>query len=68
MFENKLMRTTSGSRRDKITGEWKRLLTEELPDLYSSPNIICVITSRRIAWAGHVAYMGERKGALGRKL
>jgi len=55
------MRKTTGPTRKKMRGEWRRLHTVELHDLYSS-NIICVITSRRIAWAGHVALMGERKG------
>jgi hypothetical protein len=46
-----------------ITGEWRRLYNEELKDWYSSPNIIRVIRSRRITWAGHVARMGEERGA-----
>jgi len=48
---------------DEVTGEWRRLHNEELNDLYSSPNIIRVIKSRKIRWAGHVAHMGERRGA-----
>jgi hypothetical protein len=50
-------------RRDKVTGEWRRLHNEELNDLYSSPNIIRVIKSRRMKWAGHVARMGEGRDA-----
>jgi len=50
-------------RRDEVTGEWRRLHNEELSDLYSSPNIVRVIKSRRIRWAGHVARMGEERGA-----
>jgi hypothetical protein len=46
-----------------ITGEWRRLRNEELNDLYSSANIIRVIKSRRMRWAGHVARMGEKRGA-----
>jgi hypothetical protein len=48
---------------DKVTGEWRRLHNEELNDLYSSPNIIRVIKSRKIRWAGPVTHMGERRGA-----
>jgi len=51
-----------GSRKDGVTGEWRRLLNEELNDLYSSPNIVRVIKSRRMRWAGHVACMGEERG------
>jgi hypothetical protein len=46
-----------------VTGEWRRLHNKELYTLYSSPNIIRVIMSRRLRWAGHVARMGERRGA-----
>jgi len=48
-----------------MTGEWRRLHNEELNDLYSSPNIVRVITSRRIRGARHVARMGEMRGVLG---
>jgi len=50
------------SRRDEVTGEWKRLHNEELNDLYCSPNIVWVIKWRRMRWAGHVARMGEERG------
>jgi hypothetical protein len=47
---------------DEVTGEWGRLHKEELNDLYCSPNIVRVIKSRRMRWAGHVARMGEERG------
>jgi hypothetical protein len=49
----------SGPRRDEVTGEWRELHNEELHILYSSPNIIRQIKSRRMRWAGHVARMEE---------
>jgi hypothetical protein len=52
-----------GPKRDKATGEWRRLQNEELIDLYSSQNVIRVIKSRRMRWARHVARMGEKRGA-----
>ena len=57
----KLLQCT-GPRRDEVTGEWSSLHKEELNDLYSSPNIVRVIKSRRMRWAGHVARMGEERG------
>ena len=45
-----------------LRGEWRKLHNEELNDLYSSPNIVRMIKSRRVRWAGHVARMGERRG------
>ena len=62
VFENRVLRRIFGPKRDKGTGEWKKLHNEELNDLYSSPSIVWVIKSRRMRWAGHVARMGERKG------
>jgi len=59
---NMVLRRIFGPRRDEITGEWRRLHIEELNDLYSSPNIVRVIKSRRMRWAGHVARMGEESG------
>jgi len=65
VFENMVLRRIFGPRRDEVTGEWKRLHNEELNDLYSSPNIVRVIKSRRMRWAGHVARMGEERGCIG---
>ena len=63
VFENMVLRTIFGPRRDEVTGERRRLRNEELNDLYSSPNIVRMIKSRRMRWAGHVARMGEERGA-----
>jgi len=63
VFENMVLRKIFGPRRDEVTREWKRLHNEELNDLYSSPSIVRVIKSRRMRWAGHVARMGEERGA-----
>jgi hypothetical protein len=57
-----VLRRIFGPKRDEVTGEWRRLHNEELNDLYSSPNIIRVIKSRRMRWAGHIARMGEGTG------
>jgi len=62
VFENKVLRRIFGPRREKVTGEWWRLHNEELNGLYSSPNIVRVIKSRRMRWAGHVTRMGEERG------
>jgi len=61
MFENRVMRIF-GPKRDEVTGEWRKLHNEELNNLYSSPNIVRVIKSRRMRWAGHVAHIGEGRG------
>ena len=54
VFDNMVLRRIFGRRRDEVTGEWRRLHNEELNYLYSSPNIMRVIKSRRMRWAGHV--------------
>ena len=59
VFENRVLRRIFGTRRDEVTGEWRRLHNEELNNLYSSPNILRVIKSRRMRWAVHVERMGE---------
>jgi hypothetical protein len=81
LFENRVLRNIIGPKRDKITGEWRRLHNKGLYDLFSSLHIIPVIKSRRIRWAGHVASMAagrdayrvlvvrpERKRPLGRQV
>jgi hypothetical protein len=54
-----------GAKRDEVTGEWRKLHNEELNHLYSAPNTVRVIKSRRLRWAGHVAWMGRRKASTG---
>ena len=61
VFENMVLRRIFGPRRDEVTEEWRRLHNEELNDLYPSHNIVRVIKSRRMRWAGNVARMGERR-------
>ena len=56
-----MLRRIFGPKRDEVTGKWRKLHNEELNDLYSSPNIIWLIESRRMRWARHVALMGESK-------
>jgi hypothetical protein len=63
VFENKVLRRIFGLKRDEVTGKWRRLHNEEPYALYSSPHSIRVIKSRRLRWAGHVARVGERRGA-----
>jgi hypothetical protein len=63
VFENRVLRRIFGPTRDKVTGEWRRLHEKELSALYSSPNIIWVIKSKRVKWKDHVAHMGESRGA-----
>ena len=59
VFENRVLRRVFGPKRDEVTGEWRKLHNEELNYLYSSPNVVRVVKSRQMRWAGHVARMGE---------
>jgi hypothetical protein len=63
MFENRVLRRIFGPKRVEVTREWRELHNEELNDLYSSPNIIWVIKSRKMRWVGHVAHIVERRGS-----
>jgi hypothetical protein len=61
VFENRILRRIFGPKKDEVTGEWRKLHNEELHNLYSSPDIIRQVKSRRVRWAGHVARMGEER-------
>jgi hypothetical protein len=61
VFESRALRRISGSKRDGVTGGWRKLHNEELHNLYSSPSIIRIIKSRMMRWAGHVARMGRKR-------
>ena len=61
MSENRVLRRLFGPKKEEVTGERRKLHNEELNDLYSLPNIVWVVKSRRTRWAGHVARMGEDK-------
>jgi hypothetical protein len=61
MFKNRVLRRIFGPKRDDVTGEWRKLHSEELHNLYSSSDIIRQVKSRRMRWAGHVARMGEER-------
>jgi len=62
VFENRVLRRVFGPKRDEVTGEWRKLHNEELSDLYSLQNIVWVVKSRRMRWAGHVTRMGQGRG------
>jgi hypothetical protein len=61
VFENRFLRRIFGPKRDEVTGEWRKLHNEQLHNLYSSPDIIRQVKSRRMRWAGRVARMGEER-------
>jgi hypothetical protein len=63
VFENRVLRRIFGPRRNEVTGDWRKLHNEELHNLYSSPDIIRLIKSRRMRLAGHVARMGVKRNA-----
>ena len=63
VFENKVVRKIFGAKRDEIAREWRKLHNAELHALYSSPNIIRNLNSRRLRWAGHVARMEQFRNA-----
>jgi hypothetical protein len=63
VFENRELRRIFGPKRDEVTGNWRKLHNEELHNLYCSPNIIRMIKSRRMRWAGNVARMGAKRNA-----
>jgi hypothetical protein len=62
IFEDRVLRRIFGPKRDEVTGDWRKLHNKELNDLYSWPNNVRVIKSRRMRWVGHVAHMGEGRG------
>ena len=60
-----MLRRVFGSKRDEVTGEWRKLHNEEHKDIYPLPNIVRVVKSRRLRWAGHGAYGGGERCAQG---
>jgi hypothetical protein len=66
VFENRVLRRIFGPMRDEVAGDWRKLHNEELHNWYSSPNIIRMIKSRRMRWAGHVARIGEKRILVGK--
>jgi hypothetical protein len=61
MFDTRVLKKIFGTKRDEVTREWRKLHNKELNDLYCSPNIVRVIKSRRMKWAGHVACIGREE-------
>jgi len=62
VFQNRVLTRVFGPKRDEVTGGWRKLHNEELMDLYSLPNIVRVVKTRRMRWAGHVGHMGDGRG------
>ena len=62
VIEDRVLRRIFGPKRDEVTGEWRKLHSDELNGLYTSPCIVQLIKSRRMRWAGHVVHMGKRRG------
>jgi hypothetical protein len=62
VFENRVLRRVFGPKRDELTGKWRKLHNEMLNNLYSLPNIVRIVKSRRMRWAGHMARMGDNMG------
>jgi hypothetical protein len=65
VFENRVLRSICGPKRDEVTGNWRKLHNLELNDFYSSPTIVLVIKSRRMRWAGRMARMGRGEACTG---
>jgi hypothetical protein len=63
VFENRVLRRIFGPKRDELTGEWRKLHNEEIHKLYSSPNLIIMIKSRRMRWSENVARVREKRNA-----
>jgi hypothetical protein len=63
VFENRVLRRIFGPKRDEVTGNWRKLHNEEFHRLYSSPNVIRMIKSKRMGWEWHVARMGAKRKA-----
>jgi hypothetical protein len=63
VFETRVLRRIFGPKRDEVTGQWRKLHNEKLRNMYSSPNIIRILKSRRMRWAGRVARMGDKRSA-----
>jgi hypothetical protein len=63
IFENRVLRSIFGPKRDEVTGVWRKLHNEEFRDFYSSRSIIRIIKSMRMRWVGHIARMGEKRNA-----